>query len=118
MSDYICALHLINHKWKKGTAELDHHSKVNVLSKLSDRLSNLLLHREKTLSIENHELLVTELANLIKDLQSYVQFLDHLIKIEPFQEHYRSPFHFKLLTKKLALDIKSEKEVVAKKTYS
>lgn len=117
MAEYLRTLHIINLKWKKSTAEIEHHSKVNVLAKLADRVSNLLYHREKAISIDSHEFLA-ELTSLIKDIQSYIHFLDHLIKIEPFQDHYRTPYHFKRLGKKAVLDIKSEKEIIAKKTYS
>lgn len=80
MSEYLCMLHNLNHKWKKGTAEIEHHSKINVLGKLSEKLNNIL-HKDKIMAPENYESLALELTALIKDLQNYIHFLDHLIKI-------------------------------------
>lgn len=60
---------------------------------------------------------VAEITRLLGDLQNYIHFLDHLIKIEPFQEH-RYPYPFKRLKKKVTVNVKYEKEVLAKKTYS
>jgi hypothetical protein len=62
--------------------------------------------------------LIADLVTLIKDLQNYIHFLDHLIKIEPFQDHNIGTYHFKRLGKKVEFNFKNEKEIVAKKTYS
>lgn len=42
MCEYLSVLLMINHKWKKGSAEVECHSKINVLGKLSERLSSLI----------------------------------------------------------------------------
>lgn len=44
MQEYICHVHSVNFKIKKGIQEADEHNKHNSIDKLSEKLSMLVKH--------------------------------------------------------------------------